>query len=689
MIGNAIGALPSQRPKKIDILRLYFGLPQRNPDAQKITSIVKSIEGHYRTNGIRIKGTETIRIKTKRLVKSCKDFVAKRKICCKSVAEKRKQELFHQNIYEPFDVSENSVSSSSSSLSSSQGSERPSSSVGFNSDYDFDGDGGADGADAGVGGNENDDSDPDYDPSRDYVSSHEKKSIPASLLREVSESRGNYRLSGNLINVGVCINAGNPQQYGISKSTLWTKITELRTTQRNQLLATLAEGTCKILLHFDGKSCSKLNARHVGSEERLFVLCHTEKGDIALSFFALQSKSGLNCSEKILGLLTEFNLPGRIIGMVCDTENTNTGNQNGTCALIEDGLERELFHLLCRHNIKEVQIRDVFICVFGRSQSANITTFNILVENWSHIQRANYAYSPIANEKLTENRLLQRFSNEAKNTISEHAKSKKIRDDYLELNDLVLKFLGVERNVSFKVVGATNNARWMARIIYALKTYLFREHLDLEADFENSLERFCIFVALIYTKHWNRCSIAVDTPYNDLMLIIELTDYMAIDEEIVTVALAAHERHYWYLGDELVVLALFSNKVGNDVKMNMVNKMTQRSEQRTENSLKYTDEIDNVRNIQLDHFVSHRSIFFFECLQLNQDFLSESPENWSEMRSFRTAKQRVEALITVVNDSAERGVQLGANTIKNQRVQSESRLQDFIISTYGENHSIS
>lgn len=684
MIGKAIDSLPLQRPRKIDILRLYFGFPQCNPDAQKISSIVKCIEGHYRVNGIRIKGTEMIRIKLKRLVKSCKDFVAKRKICCKSATEKRKQELFHQNIHESFDVSENSDSSTSDSFSSHE-SESASSSADSQLDYDFDAD-----ADRHSNGNHDDDpdSDPDYDPSEDYVSSHEKKPIPASLLREVSESRGSYRLSGNLLNVGVRINGGNPQQYGISKSTLWTKITQLRTLQKNGLLASLAEGTCKIVLQFDGKSCSKLNERHVGSEERFFMLCHTEKGDIALGFFALNSKSGVNCAAQILKSLAECNLSHRIIGMVCDTENTNTGILNGTCALVEDELEMDLFHLMCRHHVKEVQIKDVFFCVFGRSQSANITTFDMLIENWGNIKRENFAYSPIHNGKLMQNRLLQRISNETIDIISRHAKRKTIRDDYLELNDLVLKFLGVDTNVSFKVVGATNNARWMARIIYALKTYLFRQHLDLDDDFEYSLERFCIFVALIYTKHWNRCSIAVDAPYNDLMLMKELDEYMEIDEEIANVALAAHKRHLWYLGDELVVLGLFSNKVTTDVKMNMVNKMTEQSGHRTGNSLKHTAEINNIRNIQLDHFISSRSIFFFERLQLNHEFLNENPEDWSQMKSFRTAKQTVEALITVVNDSAERGVQLGANTITNQRVQSESKLQDFIISTYGKNHSI-
>lgn len=70
--------------------------------------IVERIESRYRQIAVRIKGRETIRIKTKRLVKSAKSFVSKRKVCMKSCSERRKQENFHRNIYSSFDVSDNS-----------------------------------------------------------------------------------------------------------------------------------------------------------------------------------------------------------------------------------------------------------------------------------------------------------------------------------------------------------------------------------------------------------------------------------------------------------------------------------------------------------------------------------------------------------------------------------------------------
>lgn len=95
MIGKSISSITSQRPREVDVLRLYFNFPLKTPENNKVTSIIEQIEGRYREIGVRIKGTESIRIKLKRLVKACKGFVAKRKVCRKSIPEKQRQEEFH------------------------------------------------------------------------------------------------------------------------------------------------------------------------------------------------------------------------------------------------------------------------------------------------------------------------------------------------------------------------------------------------------------------------------------------------------------------------------------------------------------------------------------------------------------------------------------------------------------------
>lgn len=222
----------------------------------------------------------------------------------------------------------------------------------------------------------------------------------------------------------------------------------------------------------------------------------------------------------------------------------------------------------------------------------------------------------------------------------------------------------------------------MARAIYALKTYLVRQHLQLDSNFLSSLERFCTFVALIYTKHWNRSSIALDAPVNDLLLMKELRVYEQIDDVISRVAQEAHHRHLWYLSDELITLSLFSDKVSNEEKSLMAILMLRVVAQRTENSIKHTDEIDDIQNIELYNFISARSFFLFEHLGINSEFLDEDSAKWNEMESFIRSKKTILDLITVVSDSAERALQLGASLIPNQKVQSESRLHDFILSTY-------
>lgn len=646
---------------------------------------MKRIENRYREIAVRIRGTETIRIKTKRLVNSAKSFVAKRKVCMKSFSERRKQEKFHRNIYNTFDVTDNSSVQQRQTFDSS---------AGFSDSFSSQESDATSFSDCYSSPDSNPDSDPDksdpddsdYDPSGDICSS-QKKPVPTSLLKDVSKSRGSYRLCESLLNVGVKIAGTNPSAYALSKSSLWSKITQFRDAQKNELLSSLEADNCKIVLHFDGKSCSMLNKRHVGKEERFIILCHTNKGDVPLGFFALNSKSGRDCSAQILKSLADYNLSNRVVGLVSDTESTNTGTANGTCALVENGLELELLHLMCRHHIKEVLLRDVFVAIFGASQAARITTFDVLIENWDYIESRGFIYSPLDQETLYENPLLARLSEETIDIIGGHAKCKHVRDDYAELNDLVLKFLGIQTGKPFRVVGATSNARWMARIIYAIKTYLFREHLLLDSEFVDAIERFCIFVTLIYTKHWNRCVNAVDAPYNDVQLLKELNEYAEYDGEIADVAMAAHKRHLWYLSDELSVLALFSSKVSAEEKQNMIAQMTPDVGDRTENSIKHTSEIDDIENIELHNFISPRSFFLFELLQLDVGFLGENPDNWDEMNDYKRAKQTISSLITVVNDSAERALQLGANAIVNQKVRSELALQNFVISTYGKNNS--
>ncbi|GBM97999.1 hypothetical protein AVEN_98535-1 [Araneus ventricosus] len=102
----------------------------------------------------------------------------------------------------------------------------------------------------------------------------------------------------------------------------------------------------------------------------------------------------------------------------------------------------------------------------------------------------------------------------------------------------------------------------MAKLIYAIKQYLFRNQKDvknLTKREETQLEKFVKFGALIYTKAWIAAPLASEVPFIDLKLWNDLKEYELFDFEISNAAKCLLERNLWYLSDELVGLALFSD----------------------------------------------------------------------------------------------------------------------------------
>lgn len=193
-------------------------------------------------------------------------------------------------------------------------------------------------------------------------------------------------------------------------------------------------------------------------------------------------------------------------------------------------------------------------------------------------------------------------------------------------------------------------------------------------------------MVLVYIKRWNECSNAADAPINDLQFLKELNLYSEFDVEIATTARLTFENHLWYFRDELIILSLFSDKVSTEEKFNMVQMLTPDHEDRTNNSLRHTTPINNIQNKQLYDFVSTRSSFLLNQLEIDKQFLQEDPDVWGQSDSYISAKKRISDFVVVVNDSCERGIHLGSQLIDGQRIKSEERLQNFLVSTYAKHY---
>lgn len=68
-------------------------------------------------------------------------------------------------------------------------------------------------------------------------------------------------------------------------------------------------------------------------------------------------------------------------------------------------------------------------------------------------------------------------------------------------------------------------------------------------------------------------------------------------------------------------------------------------------------DIKAVKKLGIEDFVDHRSLMFFEILQLDARFLNVDPEDWHQNEAFLEAKTIASQLKTT-NDIAERAVYL-------------------------------
>lgn len=173
------------------------------------------------------------------------------------------------------------------------------------------------------------DSDPDFDPSDDSGDSDDeqkprKQAVPEHLMDRAANTKGSYRICEALLKVGVEIAGGKPRNYSLSRSSLWLKMTKLRSEQKEKLHSLLADDNCDVIIQIDGKRYKKIDARHLGSKERLIVMCHTAKYDVPLGLFKVDSKSGVHCVPVIMNAIDRHSLRRRVVAIVSDTEISNT-----------------------------------------------------------------------------------------------------------------------------------------------------------------------------------------------------------------------------------------------------------------------------------------------------------------------------------------------------------------------------
>ena len=219
--------------------------------------------------------------------------------------------------------------------------------------------------------------------------------------------------------------------------------------------------------------------------------------------------------------------------MSFDTTSVNTGRFRGVCVLLENLVGRELLWLACRHHVLKLMLAKVFTMCCGPSSSPEIRSSSDLRHLWGGIIHQNFRGLEFLPGTESFRKASLEFLTEIVSTKSQ------VRDDYQELIELTLIVLGKPpENVHWRAPGPIHRARWMAKLLYAIKIFLFRDQREAFnlTKKEAQLQRFVQSGALLHTTAWTTAPRAADAPVGDLKLWMDLIRYLSFDHEISVAA---------------------------------------------------------------------------------------------------------------------------------------------------------
>lgn len=230
--------------------------------------------------------------------------------------------------------------------------------------------------------------------------------------------------------------------------------------------------------------------------------------------------------------LDKWQLADYVVGMCFDTTSCNTGSALGACALLLQKLGRPLFPvgLSPSHTWTGGGVCSAFTAIFGPSSGPDIALFKRFPSSWNFIDQSKF--DPVVPGELRPELEDSFFSSKEQAVLfcTQHLEAAQPRDDYRELLELILIFYGgcPQRGIQFMQPGALHRARWMARVIYAIKMYLFWNQFRLTGKKLTGLKRFTAFTAVLYIKSWFRGPSTIAAPAGDLGFLKALASFDSV-----------------------------------------------------------------------------------------------------------------------------------------------------------------
>lgn len=144
-------------------------------------------------------------------------------------------------------------------------------------------------------------------------------------------------------------------------------------------------------------------------------------------------------------------------------------------------------------------------------------------------------------------------------------------------------------------------------------------------------------------------------PNQDLIFLKKLLELRKLDKTLANKCLDKFINHLWYLSEELICLALFDKEVSIATKNKMLKAFKKPGKKKR--TFRAQLKIQQIKNIQLEDFITKSSYQFFKILGINDSFLKKEASLWHNDEDYQFGRKICKKL-KVVNDVAERGVAL-------------------------------
>ena len=276
------------------------------------------------------------------------------------------------------------------------------------------------------------------------------------------------------------------------------------------------------------------------------------------------------------------------------------------------------------------------------------------------------------------------------------------RDDYRELNELIVVYLGGQVPWEFtpKRKGAMHHVCFMADSIYLLSMEMFSKEFSMDHILANQVHKMAVFISLWHGPKFLKCSVAAAAPANNLSYFYSMQALSEMDDpdfsKIGVHVSGSIQRHTSYLKPSQVIFSLFDEKISPQERQDIASALT--SIPRPDTSPKYfkagkVADVPLVCSVKecvgsslcsndegafyppktLASLVSARSYLLFNLLHIEDiSWLAAPVCLWPCFPSYVEARDFVWQLLTV-NDGAERGIKLMQELI--DRTQDEMELQ--------------